>query len=326
MKWAFWIEQYIGVHCLARGIMPLSMAAYRETLNQFREFVRFRLADPEPDKLTARQVLEYVEHLRRERNNGDAAVNRQVTILRTFYRAMVAMGYLESAANPLAFFPKIKAAPKKLPVFLDEEEVKRLLAAPRADTVMGLRDRALLALLYATGIRASECGGLRGKDVDLSLPAVRVRGKGGRERCVPLNKEVVELLVRYAQVRGEAAPGTPFFRSRRGRAMSRSAIFERVRLYGKKARIAKTLSPHRLRHTFATHLVKAGVALVTIRDLLGHRCITSTQVYLHTTAEDLRQAAALHPVERLIGRIEEFLPGERIPFQWPPGERRAVGC
>ena len=325
MKWEFWIEQYISVHCMARGIRPLTMAAYRETLNQFREFARFRLADPEPNTMTARQVLEYVEHLRRERKNGDAAVNRQVTILRVFYRAMVAMGYLEPTANPLAHFPKIKATPKKLPVFLDEEEVKRLLAAPRPDTVLGLRDRAMLALLYATGIRASECAGLRGKDVDLSLPAVRVRGKGGRERCVPLNKEVVQLLVLYARMRGEAAPGAPFFRSRRGQALSRTAIFERVRLYGRKAKIAKTLSPHRLRHTFATHLVKAGVALVTIRDLLGHRCITSTQVYLHTTAEDLRHAASIHPVEKLIGRIEEFLPGERIPFQWPPGERRVGG-
>jgi len=322
MKWTYWINQYIEVHCLARGIRPLSIKAYRATLDGFQGYVGFRLGGRGPDELTARDVLEYLEYLRRERDNGAAAVNRQVTIVRSFYRAMVAMGYLEATANPLANFPRIKAARKKLPVFLSEDETRRLLAAPRMNTVMGLRDRALLTLLYATGIRASECAGLSEQDVDLGGQAIRVMGKGGDERCIPLNKEVVHLLARYRTARGESSARSPFFRSRGGGRLSRHAIYERVRRFGRKARIDKTLSPHRLRHTFATHLVKAGVNLVTIRDLLGHRCITSTQIYLHTTAEDLRGAAMAHPVEHLIERIEEMLPGERIPFQWPPGEKR----
>lgn len=167
MRWAYWMELYLRTHCVARGLSPLSIAAYEATLVQFRGWIEGRASDSSPDRVTARNVLEYLEYLRSERDNGAAAVNRTVTILRSFYRAIIAMGYLEPANNPLAGFPSIKAAPRKLPVVLDSEEVGRLLATPQATTVLGVRDRALLALLYGTGIRASECAGLREGQVDL---------------------------------------------------------------------------------------------------------------------------------------------------------------
>ena len=244
MKWTFWIQQYLDVHCTARGLSSKSIHAYKATLDGFRGYVQFRLADRAPDELTARDILEYVEYLRRERHNGASAVNRQVTILRSLYRAMVAMDYLAPGANPLANFPKIKAARKKLPVFLDEDEMRRLLAAPRTDTVMGLRDRALLTLLYATGIRASECSGLQEADVDFEGRTIRVMGKGGNERCIPLNKEVVTVLRQYQLVRGPVARRSAIFRSRRGQGLSRNAIYERVHRFGRKAKIGKALSPH----------------------------------------------------------------------------------
>ena len=324
MKWDFWIQQYVDVHCTARGLASKSLRAYKDTLEGFHAYVQFRLGERSPDELTAKDILEYVEYLRRDRHNGSAAVNRQVTILRNFYRAMVAMDHLDPKANPTANFPKIKAARKKLPVFLSQDETRRLLHAPRIDTVLGLRDRALLCLLYASGIRASECAGLTETNVDLADLTIRVMGKGGNERCIPLNKEVVQVLRQYQSARGPVGRRDVFFRSRGGRGLSRNAIYERVHRYGRKALIDKKLSPHRLRHTFATHLVKAGVNLVSIRDLLGHRCITSTQIYLHTTAEDLRNAAMKHPVELLINRIEDLLPTGKIPFQWAPGERRVA--
>lgn len=179
MTWDYWMALYLNTHCTARGLSSRSIAAYAATLRQFRAYAQCRLGDPGPDAITARDVLQYVEHLRRERGNGSAAVNRQVTILKGFYRAIVSMGHLEPGANPLAHFPKMKALPRKLPVFLSEEEVRNLLAAPEKNTVIGLRDRALLALLYATGIRASECAGLRECDVDLACRTIRVTGKGG---------------------------------------------------------------------------------------------------------------------------------------------------
>lgn len=315
MNWDYWITLYLQTHCTARGLRPSSIDAYQATLKGFREYVRWRLKDIGPQQITPRDVLEYLDYLRRERDNGASAVNRQVTVLRNFYRAIVAMGHLEARANPLAYFPKIKAARRKLPTTLNEEEVRRLIERPGVDTVLGLRDRAMLTLLYGTGIRASECAGLTGRDIDWEERSIHVIGKGGHERIVPLNDEVVHILKQYRTARGPLKEDEPFFRSREGGALSRNAIYERVRTNGRKARIEKRVSPHRLRHTFATHLIRKGVGLVTVRDLLGHRLITSTQIYIHLTAQDLRHAADRHPIAHLIKRVEDLLPNVKLPFQ-----------
>jgi integrase/recombinase XerD len=323
MKWSYWLQLYLRTHCVARGLSTLTIAAYDSALHQFRAWCEGR-GTLEPDAVSARLVLEYLEHLRRERDNGASAVNRTVTILRSFYRAIVAMGHLEQAANPLAAFPKVKAAARKLPHTLDTAEVRRVLEASRLDTIIGVRDRAIIALLYGTGIRASECAGLREGRVNLKELIITVRGKGGHERTLPINEEVAAYLREYIQVRGAQLPAAPFFRSRRGMALSRGTLYERVRTLGRRARLARSLSPHHLRHTFASHLVRENVNLVTIRDLLGHRLITSTQIYLHVTAHDLRQAAERHPISRLLGTIEHLLPNVRLPFQ-RPGARCATG-
>jgi site-specific recombinase XerD len=323
MTWQYWIALFTNTHCTARGLRTSTIRAYEADLMHFHIYIQVRYNDIGPHEITARHVLEYLDYLRTERNNGHAAVNRQLTVLRVFYKAMVAMGYLETDHNPLAHFPKIKSTPRKLPVTLSEDEIERLLDAPPRDTVLGLRDRAILALLYGTGIRASECAHLTVDDVDLGNATVHVVGKGGHERTVPLNDAVVEALVRYVQARGEVPPAGPFFVSRSKRAMSRGAVYERVRTWGQRAELTRRVSPHRLRHTFATHLVRAGVGIVTIRDLLGHRCITSTQVYLHVTARELEEAAGLHPIYHLAPIVEDLLPDVKLPFQRPTFRRRS---
>lgn len=315
MKWPYWIDLYIRTHCVARGLRPLTLVAYENTLKQFHEWVQVKCADRAPDEIATRDVLSYVQYLREVRDNGASAVNRAVVVLRRFYSAMVAMGYLEPSANPLAVFPTIKAVPRKLPVVLSQEQVSRLLAEPKTTTIIGVRDRALLALLYGTGIRASECAALRNSHVDLNELTITVRGKGGHERVIPLNPQLAELLRAYVQARGPALASAPFFRSRFGRLLSRGGVYERVRLWGQRSRIGVHLSPHRMRHTFATHLVRAGVGLVTIRDLLGHRLITSTQVYLHVTADDLRRAAVRHPISRLLDSIRTIIGPGPMAFQ-----------
>jgi site-specific recombinase XerD len=323
MKWTFWIDLYIRTHCVARGLRPLTLAAYEDTLKQFHEWALVAQQDRQPDQITARDVLAYIQYLRDVRGNGDSAVNRAVVVLRRFYGAIVAMGYLDHTANPLVGFPSIKAVPRKLPVALSSEQVSRLLAEPRPNTVIGLRDRALLALLYGTGIRASECASLRCSQVDLKELTITVRGKGGHERVIPLNPELAEVLRTYAHARGPAQPTAPFFRSRFGRLLSRSSVYERVRTWGQRSRIGIALSPHRMRHTFATHLVRAGVGLVTIRDLLGHRLITSTQIYLHVTADDLRAAVIRHPISKLLNTVKHLIAPGPLPFQ---RARAAFGC
>jgi len=309
------MELYIRTHCVARGLRPLTIAAYERTLEQFRDWIRIKQNDREPDQLSARDVLAYVQYLREVRDNGDSAINRTVVVLRRFYAAMAAMGQLDPNDNPLASFPSIKAVPRKLPISLSSEQVNRLLAEPKPDTVLGLRDRALLALLYGTGIRASECARLRNANVDLKQLTITVEGKGGQERTIPLNPELAEVLRIYIEARGPALSHGPFFRSRFGKPLSRGGVYERVRTWGQRSRIGILLSPHRLRHTFATHLVRAGVGLVTIRDLLGHRLITSTQIYLHVTADDLRAAAARHPISRLLDTIKHLIVPGPLPFQ-----------
>lgn len=317
MMWSYWMSLYIRTHCVARGLRPQTLAAYEDTLRQFRDWVSVTNRDCSPDSVVARDVLRYLQHLRDDRGNGDSAVNRAVVVLRSFYRAIVAMGHLSASANPMAGFPSIKSVPRKLPVSLAPEQMSRLLAGPAADTIMGLRDRALLSLLYGTGIRASECASLRCGQVDLVRLTITVNGKGGHERTIPLNPDLATLLRLYADARGPSLPSSPFFRSRFGRALCRGAIYERVRTWGQRSRVGIALSPHRMRHTFATHLVRKGVGLVTIRDLLGHRQITSTQIYLHVTAEDLRAAAAVHPIGALLRTVEHLLPGGPLPFQRP---------
>jgi site-specific recombinase XerD len=321
MRWGYWLELYLNVHCTARGLRPKTIAAYGDALRQFKAWALAQDVRACPSQITPSQVLTYIEYLRRERGNGDSAVNRAVVILRSYYRAIVAMGHLAHSDNPMAGFPTIRAVPRKLPVVLSTEQVQRLIGSPRADTILGLRDRAMLILLYGSGIRASECAGLQEGDVDLIERTVRVNGKGGHERVIPLNERVVQALKIYVQVRGPALPKAPFFRSRFGRALTRGAVFERVRSWGLRSHVSKAISPHRLRHTFATHLIRAGTNLITVRDLLGHRQLSSTQIYLHVTAHDLRAAAERHPISTLIGGIEHILGRVKLPFQHFAGLR-----
>lgn len=322
MKWEYLLTQFLETHCTARGLRSNTIAAYRDTLIGFCAYVRVNHKEKNPEELKAIHILDYVNYLRQVRDNGPSAINRQVTVIKNFYRAMVAMELIPFEANPMAYFPRIKAAPRKLPTWLSQEEMEKLMRHPRTDTVMGLRDRALIITLYGTGIRASECAGLRECDIDFGNSSLQVTGKGGHQRVIPLNAEVIAALQDYRKVREEVSPNQGFFQSRNGNAMTRNGIYERIRAHGRKAGIEKILSPHRLRHTFATHLVKEGVDLLTISKLLGHRQLSSTQIYLHLTVEDLRDAADRHPVSRLIEKLENFLPNLKLPFQYPLAERK----
>lgn len=323
MKWNYWITLFLETHCTACGLRSTSIAAYASLLRFFHAWVDAKLEGREPDRIKAVDILQYVEFLRTSRSNGQAAVNRVVTVLRSFFRAMVSLEHLDPRDNPMANFPRMKAPKRKFAETLDAEEVKRLIGEPGTDTEIGMRDRTLIVLLYATGIRASECAGLKEKDVDLDGRTVRVIGKGGHERTVPLNVDAVKALSEYKLVRGPRERQAPFFKSRKGNALSRGAIYERVRTHARRAHVVKKVSPHRIRHTFATHLVRAGVPLVTLRDLLGHRQLSSTQIYIHMTADDLRKATDLHPISGLLEPIRALFAGIKLPFQKHKVQERA---
>jgi site-specific recombinase XerD len=323
MNWEYWICLYTETHCTARGLRASTIAAYKATLEQLRRYVAEHQGDIAPEAVTARAMLEYVNHLRGERDNGDSSVNRTVTIVKNFYRAMVAMGYLDHAQNPMAHFPRMKGKPRKLPRTIGDEDLGRMLHEPPTNTILGLRDRAILALLAGTGIRASECATLKEGDVDLAECTILVSGKGGHERVLTMHDRVVDAMRVYRNARGMHASSTPFFASRTKKAMSRGAIYERVRTIARRARIERPASPHQLRHTFATQLVKSGANIQVVRECLGHRCISSTQIYLHVTAHDLKEAASNHPIGRLAPIVTSLVPKTKLPFQLPPRRRRA---
>ncbi len=325
MMWQFCLNSYLGTHCSARGLAVSSITSYDRCLRQFISYVEVKLENKAPGAIHPREVLDYLQYLRLERKNGESAVGRHLVILKCFYRALVAMDHLKPVENPLVQFPKVKAAPSKLPVYLSKDEVTRLLSAPPGDSVLMVRDRTMLRLFYATGIRATECATLKEEDVDLENKCIRVTGKGGHQRSVPLNVTALAMMKAYRQVRGEIDPKGCFFLSLRRKPMTRGAIYERVRKWAVVAKIDKVVSPHRLRHTCATHLVKAGVGIVTIRDLLGHRQISSTQIYLHTTAHDLKEAVEKHPIKQLALDLEQLLPGVKLPWHYPPMRRQQTG-
>lgn len=326
MKWRSVIDRYVFHWCIARGLRDLTTAAYRDAIWQFRRYVHDHCGDAVPEQVDVDHVLDYLIYLKEKRGNQACTRNRVVTILRGFYRCLVSRLKMQPQDNPMAQLGPVKKAPHKIPAILSRREVKRLLKAPRTDTILGLRDRALLTLLCATGIRASECADLKDQHVDLDMRLIYVTGKGGHQRSVAVGPNVTKTLARYRAARGRVGRNAAFFKSRRGGGLTRYAIYERVKTYAHRARIRKHVTPHTLRHTCATHLVSSGEDLIRVRDLLGHQCLSSTQLYLHVTARDLREAADNHPIEELVDTVDTILPIRGMRFQHPPGTEFAFGA
>jgi site-specific recombinase XerD len=215
MKWDYWLNLYLEKYCMAQGLRPLTISNYKRTLYQFRDWLQKYEEVNEPEEVTQDSILNYVRYLRLGRNNGDCAVNTQVVTIRNFFRAMVSLEQLAYAENPTHQLPKMKAPKRKMKEVLSQSEVEDLLKKPRTDTVLGLRDRAILTLLYGTGIRASECAQLTDCDVDFEIKTVRVVGKGGHQRIVPLNETVLQALVNYKKARGDQERHKAFFKTRK---------------------------------------------------------------------------------------------------------------
>jgi integrase/recombinase XerD len=220
---------------------------------------------------------------------------RRLSCLRRYYQFLLREGEISADPTVRLHAPRLGRA---LPHTLSEADVDMLLAAPIVDDQLGLRDRAMLEVLYATGLRVSELVGLHSGQVNLRQGVVRVTGKGGKERLVPLGDEAVAWLQRYAdQARGHLLGGrasNALFVSRRGGAMTRQTFWHLIKRYARRAGIQGKLSPHTLRHAFATHLLNHGADLRVVQLLLGHSDIATTQIYTHVAAERLKSLHARH--------------------------------
>lgn len=266
----------------------------------------------------AKIVVDYIRYLRVDRQNASAAVGRKLATLSAFIDFLVLMELLDSKLDEREKWPKLLDTPERLPVVLDNKEMQDILSQPDTATILGRRDRAILTLIYSAGLRVSEICSLQTKDVHRSEQRILISGKGGRERYVPLDPNVDEAIQEYLQSRNSEIP--ELFVSKKGGALTPRAIQFMVKKYAQKAQIDKNVTPHKLRHTCATHLLQEGAHLVSIQKLLGHKSLMTTQIYLHITIADLKELSKQHPMRKM--RTIMGLKGDPVhSFQSPYGTR-----
>ena len=286
------IDAYLDALWLEQGASDHTLAAYRRDLTAWQE----QLERDDETLLTASPARfgAWMEQ-RREQGYQLRSNARMLSSLRSFYRWARLYGHIDS--DPLANVSLPKVRPS-LPDTLEEDEVERLLLAPDVGTPLGVRDRTMLELLYACGLRVSELVGLTGDAVNLRQGVVRVRGKGDKDRLVPMGEEAAEWLAQYLKTARPALMQDPtrpaLFPGRGDNSMTRHTFWHRIKAHAITAGISRPLSPHTLRHAFATHLLNHGANLRVVQLLLGHSDLSTTQIYTHVAQARLEQLHADH--------------------------------
>jgi len=279
------LQQYSTFLSVERGLSPNTLEGYRRDLEDFFRYLL--VVGKEPLEVDPRIFSGYLMHLA-SRGLAPSTIRRRFSALRGFYAFMMERGLISRDPTEDVDTPKTWNI---LPHVLDLSEVERLLEAPPPQTPLGLRDRTMLELLYATGVRVSELVGLRLMDVDLEESLVRIQGKGQKERVVPMGQEAIDWLKKYLQVRREMdKKRSPYlFLTTRGGPMTRQRFWQLVKGYARAVGITKKISPHTLRHSFATHLLERGADLRAVQELLGHADLSTTQIYTHVARSHLSQ-------------------------------------
>jgi integrase/recombinase XerD len=288
------IDAFCDQVWLQDGLAASSLASYRRDLATWSAWLE---RHAHKSLLTAERTdVEAFLAAQFQKKAKIASINRRLSTLRRFYRLQAAQATLAADPTLRVKSPKL---PRSLPRNLSEDQVAALLGAPDTATALGLRDRAMLETLYATGLRVSELVGLKLSQVSLDMGVVRVLGKGNKERLVPLGEEAIDWLKRYCatartELGGDAKAEAVFVTARRG-PMTRQAFWQLIKRHAVSAGIARTaLSPHTLRHAFATHLLNHGADLRVVQLLLGHSDITTTTIYTHVARERLKQLHHRH--------------------------------
>ncbi len=282
--WAGWRDAFLAYARSEKGLAPNTLAAYRRDLDRFRRWLR-RHGAPAPARVTGATVTEF---LVAERRGGAAArtIARRLSALKMFFRFLVLDGHLRQDLTADLEAPHTG---KYLPDCLAEEEVDRLLAQPDTMTDAGVRDRALLELIYAAGLRVSEAATLRYGQCALDNGEIRVTGKGSRERVVPVHDGAVHWLRAHLARQGTPAADGYVFAGRSGGALTRQRVWQVIKACARRAGLdAARVRVHTLRHSFATHLLQHGADLRRVQELLGHADIATTQIYTHVNPAYLK--------------------------------------
>jgi integrase/recombinase XerD len=275
-----------------RGLARNTLSAYRTDLLQFGEFLAERgLGAAEAGPADVSDFLAELATGNGRPACSAATIHRKAACLRSFYRHLRRQELTDS--DPTATLAPPRRG-RRLPHVLSYPEVQRLLEAPKGPGATDLRDRAMLELMYACGLRASETIGLELTDVDLRRGFVRAHGKGSKERIVPLGREAAAALRRYLQRGRPELVGTSgerkLFVNFRGGALTRQGLYKIIRRHARAAGLEGKMSPHTLRHTFATHLLSGGCDLRSVQEMLGHADIATTQMYTHLSGEEIKEA------------------------------------
>lgn len=286
------IETYLDAVWMEKGLSDNTLSSYRRDLTQFAAWLNQRavaLIDCRREELQQHLSWRFKEKLKA------SSTSRMLSCLRGFYRYLIREELIKE--DPVLLIESPKKG-RSLPKTLTEQDVVDLLEAPELSDPVQFRDRAMLEVLYATGLRVSELVGLQLHEINLNQGVIRVMGKGGKERLVPLGEEAISWLLQYLrdvrpQLMGEQV-GDVLFPSRRAQQMTRQTFWHRIKRHALVAGIEKSISPHVLRHAFATHLLNHGADLRVVQMLLGHSDLSTTQIYTHVAQHRLQSMHQQH--------------------------------
>lgn len=283
------ITRFLRYLTVERNASPLTIKSYREDLTTLSEYLEQSIGRaPNPSEITSTELRGYVTAMH-EAGYAKSSVSRRLASMRSFFRFAQREGL--TANNPAK--PLRNPRPdRKLPHFLTNDEITRLLDAPPANRPMGLRDRAILETMYSAGLRVSEAVGLNDEDIDWEGGVVRIRGKGKRERLAPVGSYATRALRRWLEVRSKpvsSAGGTPTFTNRFGKRLTTRSVARLLEKHIQTAGLDTRTSPHTLRHSFATHLLDRGADIRSVQELLGHKSLVTTQIYTHVSTSGLRE-------------------------------------
>ena len=284
----FHLDRFGDFLTLEQGTSPLTLEAYRRDVERFVEYARVK-GSTTPTDVTSRLLREFVYHLK-DLGLSPSSIRRNVSAVRTYFRFLMSDGIVARDPSERLETPKRW---RTLPDVLTVDEISRLLAAPTLDDPLAFRDRAMLELAYGAGLRVSEWITVGVKDLLFDDKLVRVFGKGSKERLVPIGRSAIGAVATYLReqrprLENGAGKGVLFLNAR-GEPLTRMGAWKILRKYVERAGIQKAVSPHTLRHSFATHLLEGGADLRAVQEMLGHADISTTQIYTHVDREYLRQ-------------------------------------
>ena len=281
-------DRFLNYMVAEQGLARNTLEAYGRDLARYVDHLSAARVD-DPDRVKMSHVVGFMKALR-ESGLSPRSRARCLTVLRMYHRFLVREGLTKKDPTARLEMPKIW---NRLPEVLSEAEVEVLLGRPRLDKPLGVRDAAMLEVLYATGLRVSELMGLRVNSINLEAGYLVAMGKGSKERLVPLGEYAVEILSRYISgARGDLMRGgaSPFlFLNRSGRPLTRQGFWKVLKKYARQAGIEKRITPHTIRHSFATHMLERGADLRSVQELLGHAKLSTTQIYTHVDTKRLRK-------------------------------------